>query len=294
MSLNLFNDIKKAITNLSPNEIRTQSERPVRIGLHAQSEQEYQQMEAFFTPSEVTQGRRSEIAGLMERATFRAGEVSPAYDIEIFSQGMKPAEHGFTFYLNNPEHTVSDILRARPELEYALARQIFPFRAPVVDALVKRVAKENALFSLATAVPDIVPFITLPWAIGEFASDTVVLTANQVRMAFLLAAASDREIGYREQQNEIVTILLGAFGWRALARELVGKIPFGGGLIPKAAVAYAGTHVVGMSIERFYRIGYGFSRAERKAAYGEALERGKTIASSLLSGVRNKTGQPKE
>ena len=49
--------------------------------------------------------------------------------------------------------------------------------------------------------------------------------------------------------------MLGAFGWRALARELVGKIPMGGGLIPKAAIAYAGTRVVGLSLERLYRIG---------------------------------------
>ena len=112
--------------------------------------------------------------------------------------------------------------------------------------MVKKIAKENALFSLATALPDIVPFISLPWAIGEFASDTAFLTANQIRMAFLLAAANDRDIGYHEQRGEIASIILGAFGWRALARELVGKIPWGGGLVPKAAIAYAGTRVAGL------------------------------------------------
>ena len=101
--------------------------------------------------------------------------------------------------------------------------------------MVKKIAKENALFSLATALPDIVPFISLPWALGEFASDTAFLTANQIRMAFLLAAANDRDVGYHEQRGEIASIILGAFGWRALARELVGKIPWGGGLVPKAA-----------------------------------------------------------
>jgi len=152
--------------------------------------------------------------------------------------------------------------------------------------MVKKVAKENALFALATAIPDIVPFISLPWAIGEFATDTAFLTANQIRMAFLLAAASDREVGYREQSREIASIVLGAFGWRALARELVGKIPMGGGLIPKAAIAYAGTRVVGLSLERFYRVGSAYTREERRQAYVDALERGKTYAASVLDGLR--------
>ena len=102
---------------------------------------------------------------------------------------------------------------------------------------------------------------------GEFASDTAFLTANQIRMAFLLAAANDRDIGYHEQRGEIASIILGAFGWRALARELVGKIPWGGGLVPKAAIAYAGTRVVGMSLERYYRLGKAYTRAERRLAY---------------------------
>jgi hypothetical protein len=109
---------------------------------------------------------------------------------------------------------------------------------------------------------------------------------NQIRMGFLLAAASDRKIGYREQRGEVTSIAAGAFGWRALARELVGKVPFGGGLIPKAAIAWAGTFVVGMSLERLYRLGYGFTRAERKVAYEDAYEHGRQIARMLLVGLK--------
>ena len=108
---------------------------------------------------------------------------------------------------------------------------------------------------------------------------------NQIRMGFLLAAASDREVGYREQRSEIASIAMGAFGWRALARELVGKVPFGGGLIPKAAIAWAGTFVAGLSLERLYRLGYGFTRVERRTAYEDAFENGKQIAGMLLEGL---------
>ena len=69
-------------------------------------------------------------------------------------------------------------------------------------------------------------------------------------------------------------------------RELVGKIPFGGGLIPKAAVAFAGTYVVGLSLERYYRIGYGLTREERRREYESALAHGRTVAEVLLAGLK--------
>jgi len=109
---------------------------------------------------------------------------------------------------------------------------------------------------------------------------------NQVRMAFLLAAASDREVGYREQRMEIASIVAGAFGWRALARELAGKIPFGAGLIPKAAIAFAGTYTVGQGLERFYRLGYRLTRRERRAIYQQALEHGRRFVDYLLEGTK--------
>ena len=101
-----------------------------------------------------------------------------------------------------------------------------------------------------------------------------------------VAAASDSLIGYREQKTEIASILTGAFGFRAIARELVGKIPFGGGLIPKAAVAFAGTYVVGLSLERYHRVGYGLTRDERRREYEQALSHGRTVAEVLLAGLK--------
>jgi uncharacterized protein (DUF697 family) len=119
---------------------------------------------------------------------------------------------------------------------------------------VQAVARENALFAIATALPNVVPnFLELPWAVSEFASDTVFLTVNQIRMAFLIAAASGAEVGLGSQKGEILSIAAGALGWRAIARELAGKIPLGGGLIPKGAIAYAATFVIGKSLEYYHR-----------------------------------------
>ena len=124
-----------------------------------------------------------------------------------------------------------------------MARRFTPFRKPVIDRVIHSVARENALFAVATALPNVVPsLLELPWAVGEFASDTAFLTINQVRMAFLIGAASDRRLATWSKSCQIATIVGSAFGWRTLARELVGKIPLGGGLIPKGAIAYAGTY----------------------------------------------------
>jgi hypothetical protein len=102
----------------------------------------------------------------------------------------------------------------------------------------------------------------------------------------LIAAASDREVGYREQKKEIASVIGSAFGWRALARQLVGKIPLGGGLIPKAAIAYAATRLIGLSLDRLYRIGYGYTRQERKDLYEDVFEQGKHVAQTILKKLR--------
>ena len=290
MSFKVLQHIREAIGNLNPEEIRRHTERPLRLFLYAHSEEAYRCMEEFFAPRSLSEARRAQV----RHAIYRASEnhyPSGTYDLEIYFEDSPIGEfvrtsQVFAFQSGDPSQTVHDVLERRPDLAIPLALHVYPFREEVSRRIVKKIAKENALFALATAVPDVIPFLSLPWAVGEFASDTAFLTANQIRMAFLLAAASDREIGYREQGGEIGSIIAGALGWRALARELVGKIPMGGGLIPKAAVAYAGTRVVGLSLERFYRVGAGYTRAERRQAYAEALERGREFAASVLNGLR--------
>jgi hypothetical protein len=174
-------------------------------------------------------------------------------------------------------------------LEISLARHYPAFRAKVVERVMQRTSQENALFSVLTALPNVVPsFLQLPWAVGEFASDTAFLTMNQVRMAFLIAAANDHAIGYEDQKVELGTIVAGAFGWRALARELAGKIPLGGGLIPKAVIAYAGTYVIGKGLERLHGTGKGFDRRERRALYDSALEKGKEVVERLVNTVKSR------
>jgi hypothetical protein len=281
----MLSEIKRAITNLRPDDVRRTADRRLAVGLVATSAAAYHAMEQFLAPPELSADRRAETLSMLHRAGD-AG-IPERFDLVLYEHLLPRAENAFTFYLGDPTRTVKEILADRSELGLPLARHFQPFRRPVVNEVMFRVSKENAFFALATALPNIVPsLVELPWAAGEFASDTAFLTMNQVRMAFLIAAASDSSIGYRNQKAEIVSIVTGAFGFRAIARELVGKIPFGGGLIPKAAVAFAGTYVMGLSLERYHRIGYGLTREERQQEYAGALMHGRTVAELLLAGLK--------
>ena len=283
MAFAVLRQIKGALSSLNPGAVREDADRVVRVSLVAASPESLGRMETFFAPPHFSMERRTEALRMLVRG--------PALgtDLEVYDSALLRPSKGFALDLDAPDECIRRILKKREDLMLPLARNLYPFRKPSAHKIIRAVAKENAMFSLATAIPDIIPSLaSIPWAVGEFSSDTAFLTMNQIRMAFQLAAVSDRPIGYREQKSEVGSIIAGAFGWRALARELVGKVPFGGGLIPKAGIAYAATFAVGLSLERLYRLGYGFTRDERKAVYEEAFQHGKQIAGMLLDSVRQR------
>jgi hypothetical protein len=279
MGLTVLKDIRKIYSGLNADEIRGAAYRDLNIGLAAASEEGCQEMEQFFVPYWLDDTSRAEALKSIHRVD---GSPQNRFDFVICEAGMPVPNNGYVF---NPLDTATmarTIVADHYELELAMARRFPLLRRPVADKIIQRVSRENAMFALVTALPNIIPsVIDLPWAIGEFATDTAFLTMNQVRMALLMAAAHGHVIGYKEQKAQLAVIVAGAFGWRALARELVGKIPLGGGLIPKAAVAFAGTYVVGLGLEKVNRTGYGLSRNEKKDAYARAFARGKDVAHEL-------------
>ncbi|HMF74891.1 MAG TPA: hypothetical protein VK604_04445 [Bryobacteraceae bacterium] len=295
MSFEGLLNIKKAISTLNPSHVREMTEYPLQIALHAPDTGAFERLEDFFLRELTLERRRASALALTRvgvpgyaQTPGQSVQVSSArFDLSVYDAGMLAPSSGLIFHPERAERFPGEVLARQPDLGVALARTFLPFRRPYVDSVISKTCKENTLFSLATALPDIVPsLIELPWAIAEFASDTAFLTMNQVRMAFLIAGASDREVGYTHQKTEIATVIGSAFGWRALARQAVGKIPFGGGLIAKAAVAYAGTKVLGLSLDHYYGIGYTYSRQERERLYDEALQQGKAVASKILHFLR--------
>jgi len=280
--LDMIKQARAAVSLLNPEEVRRLATRPVSVGLVAVDNAGYDELAGFLVPAFMPDHARQETL----RRVHRAGDpdVPETVDLVLYQQGIPHQGGAFTFQRDDPAITVSAVLDEHEDLALPLARQFPAFRKPVIDGMIQAVARENALFAIATAVPNIVPsLIELPWAFGEFASDTAFLTANQIRMAFLIAAACGRRPGFSRQKAEILSIVAGAFGWRALARELVSHIPLGGGLIPKGAIAWAGTFAVGKSLEYYYHANRPYTSEQREEVYRQALERGKDVAASLSS-----------
>jgi hypothetical protein len=292
--MGLVSNFKSALSNLNPNEIRELADRRVRILIDAAGEDSIRELGHYLCPSSMSQAKRQEALRWLARADDP--KLSGRFQLVLYQRGM-PAPEGweygrdaFPFDLQEPDRLAELLLERRSDLSIPLSRLFPPLRHAYCQRTIHTISKENALFSLMTALPNVVPNVfELPWAVGEFASDTTVLTANQVRMAFLMAAASDRPVGYREQRSEIGSILAGAWGWRTVARQLISKVPFGGGLLPKAAIAYAGTYVVGRTLERIYRVGIGLTREEREREYEGALQTGREVAGKLLERLRPKS-----
>jgi hypothetical protein len=75
-------------------------------------------------------------------------------------------------------------------------------------------------------------------------------------------------------------VIGGGFLWRQVARSLVGLIP-AWGIVPKVAVAYAGTYAVGYAILNWYQSGRKLTPKQMQALYVQAFSQGKEYARKL-------------
>jgi uncharacterized protein (DUF697 family) len=96
-------------------------------------------------------------------------------------------------------------------------------------------ARKNGILGAAVFVPGV---------------DLPVLTLNQLRLVLRIAAAYGEEVD-ASRLPEIAGVVGGAFGWRALARELLGVVPVAGWAV-KGGVAYVGTKAVGNAAVRYF------------------------------------------
>lgn len=175
---------------------------------------------------------------------------------------------------------------APAQLRLALARQLPPLRPALMAALVEQTARANALYALGTGVAEAVPLLSLPLNLA----DIVVLTKNQLVMAYRIGLAGGRSGSVRDVLGQTVGVVGSGFLLRQLARQLVGLLPVIG-IAPKVAVAYAGTWAVGRAVAAWANGGPEVSAAAVKRFYAEALERGRQVSASLVSRARRGRGR---
>ena len=270
--------VLSALQKLRPSEVLAAAQRPVTLGILAADERFVDDVQELLFPDPH--------AADCERLLLVTNEADFARVTAGFAEdGVPHPAHFYVFEPHRPSAAVAALLDddRNEELLIALAASFPGLRTAVSERLIWKVAKENTLFTVATSLPNIVPSVlSLPWAVGEFASDTAFLTVNQVRLALMLAAAHGRPVGYDRQAIPVGSILVSAMGWRALARTAVSKIPAGGGVLSKGLVAFAGTFAMGRALEFWFQQGGSISKAAEAEVYADALQRGRSTVERIV------------
>jgi uncharacterized protein (DUF697 family) len=116
-----------------------------------------------------------------------------------------------------------------------LAARLPVLRHGISEALISRVARQNAVLGAAIFVPG---------------ADYPVLTLNQLRLVLRLALAHGQEID-AQRAPEILAVIGGGLGFRALARQALSAVPVAGWAV-KGAIAYTGTRALGEAALRYF------------------------------------------
>jgi uncharacterized protein (DUF697 family) len=107
-------------------------------------------------------------------------------------------------------------------------------------------------------------------------------------MIYKLAAIFGRDLtDQRAILQEVLPVVGAGLMWRTLAREATNFLPFAAGAIPKLAIAYAGTMVVGKAAEFYYRTGLKPSKGQLDDFWRQAMAK---VRSLDLSALRRRGG----
>jgi len=172
---------------------------------------------------------------------------------------------------------------ASPALRLALARQLVPLREPFFAKLIEETAWTNAMYAFTTGIAEAVPVLGVPLNLA----DVLVLTKNQLVMSYRIALASGKQGAPGELFGEVLGVIGGAFLLRQGARQLVGLVPVAG-IVPKVAVAYAGTLAIGKAVVAWAAYGTALQRGTIRKLYQQALVRGKEVAQALVAKARQR------
>jgi uncharacterized protein (DUF697 family) len=214
----------------------------------------------------VVYGSRSAMA-----AVVRPGEAARAAVAALDAAGL-------------PAVAQAVLSAASPGLRLALARHLVPLREPLFAEMIEETARTNAMYSLTTGIAEAIPVLDVPLNLA----DIVVLTKNQLIMSYRIALASGKKGTARELIGEVLGVIGGGFLFRQGARQLVGLIPVVG-IVPKVAVAYAGTLAIGKAVAAWAAHGQALDPDVVKRLYRQALSRGRDVAQALVAQARKRT-----
>src|ERR1041385_3382493 len=105
MALAVFRQIRQALVNLNPAQVREEADRSVRLGLVAASQESLGRMEKFFVPPHLSPERRAEALQML----IRGG--GPSCDVQVYESSLLRPAKAFSLDLDAPEDCVRRIVR---------------------------------------------------------------------------------------------------------------------------------------------------------------------------------------
>ena len=184
----------------------------------------------------------------------------------------------------NAEHLSSTLfphlLTVLKGIEVAVGRRLPVLREAIGTQLTAEASMSSLRVAVASALVDHVPVLGIVLGTVASAGDTLAITGIQAFLLLQIAALYGHDPDLT-RLGELVPVVGGGFGWRALARELSGFIPVAGILI-KGGIAYAGTLVVGQGAAYYYQQGRPMSAKQMRHLYDEARARAVEMGRDLI------------
>src|SRR6202051_4491696 len=104
MALAVLGQVKRALSNLNPRDVREIAERPVTIGLVASSPESLGRMETYFAPSHLSPDRRAEAVRMLIRGNTPGN--APGCDLAIYEDSLLRPAKAFSFDPDAPDDCV--------------------------------------------------------------------------------------------------------------------------------------------------------------------------------------------
>ncbi|GAC1311697.1 MAG: hypothetical protein NVSMB21_21470 [Vulcanimicrobiaceae bacterium] len=169
-------------------------------------------------------------------------------------------------------------------IEVAVGRRLPALRETVAAKVTRDAASSALKIAAASAVVDHVPLLGIVLGAVATAGDLVAITGIQIVLMMQIGATYGKDPDMARIW-ELLPIVGGGLGWRALSREISGFIPVAGIAI-KGAIAYAGTIVVGEGVGFFYEHGRHMTSAQATALYDEKKRTALSFARDFVTRMR--------
>jgi uncharacterized protein (DUF697 family) len=196
----------------------------VRVGLTADAEALVYVLAADATDDDERALAAAHRAKAPIVAVLAGPELEPRVPYVLATDVVRvPAGAGF------PVDEIARLLAHRlEERGTSLAARLPVLREAVCRELIERFARRAALVGVAVWVPG---------------ADMAAITLAQIRLVLRIGAAHGVQID-AQRVPELLAVIAGGYGFRTVARRLLGVVPVAGWAV-KGAVAYAGTRAIG-------------------------------------------------